>query len=147
MKIVLPVDMSEVTDFVVQESISVLKAMGGSVELVHVLQSIPEALIFDESLSVLPYTYGMEEIEADRKKLLARIKERFLREEIPCDIVLLDGDPADEILTYISQSNCDWVVMGSHGHGALYHLVLGSVSEKVIDKACCPVLVVKKQKK
>ncbi|MGM0444143.1 MAG: universal stress protein [Fibrobacterota bacterium] len=143
MKILLPVDMSEVTDSVIIEAVTVARAMNATIEVVHVLQAIPEAMIFEETLTVLPYTYAQKDIEDERRKLLGRIKKRIEDDGITCESTLLDGDPAEEVLDYAEKTNPDWIVVGSHGHGALYHLVLGSVSEKVVDKAACPVLVVK----
>jgi nucleotide-binding universal stress UspA family protein len=144
-KIVVAVDMSEVTDSMIREAIAVARAMDAEIEIVHVLQSIPEAMILNETFSVLPYTYAREDIEEDRRKILKKMQSAFAQEDISSDIILLDGDPADQILSQTEKTGADWIVIGSHGHGALYHLVLGSVSEKVIDRAPCPVLVVKKE--
>lgn len=62
---------------------------------------------------------------------------------IDCDIVLLHGRPADEIIRYADESDADLLVMGSRGLGALREFALGSVSHKVLVHASCPVLVVK----
>lgn len=62
---------------------------------------------------------------------------------IDCDIVLLHGRPADEIIRYADESGADLLVMGSRGLGALREFALGSVSHKVLTHVKCPVLVVK----
>lgn len=54
-----------------------------------------------------------------------------------------EGDPADEILRLADTLSCDLVVMGTHGKSGLERLLTGSVAEKVLRKANCPVLVVK----
>ncbi len=59
------------------------------------------------------------------------------------DIDLAEGDPATEILKVARQRHCDLIVMGTHGRTGLRHLLMGSVAERVIRKANCPVLTAK----
>jgi universal stress protein A len=54
-----------------------------------------------------------------------------------------DGDPAVEILGVAREARCDLIVMGTHGRTGLGRMLLGSVAEKVVRKAACPVLTVK----
>ena len=54
------------------------------------------------------------------------------------------GDAFVEILRYAADNAIDLIVMGTHGRGPVEHLLLGSVAEKVVRKASCPVLTVKK---
>ena len=56
---------------------------------------------------------------------------------------LADGDPALEILNAARQSQCDLIVLGTHGRTGLGRLLMGSVAEQVVRKAHCPVLTVK----
>jgi nucleotide-binding universal stress UspA family protein len=82
------------------------------------------------------------EIEAVRDRLgdisdRARAKGSSL---ISTDVAV--GDPAAEILVYAGSARPDLIVMGSRGHGRLAGLLLGSVVQKVIGLAPCPVLVV-----
>lgn len=57
--------------------------------------------------------------------------------------VELSGDPATEIVRFASEFGCDLIVMGTHGRSGLAHLALGSVTEGVLRRATCPVLVVR----
>ncbi len=143
MNILVPIDFSEVTDTVLSEAIRCAKAFNASLQLLHVLQPIPQALLFEEAMPVLPFNETLETIQADREKLLKKIEDHCHAEAIKTEIFIRDGSPADTILAVAEEVNSDRIILGSHGHGALYHLVLGSVSEKVIDKASAPVLVVK----
>jgi universal stress protein A len=61
----------------------------------------------------------------------------------PIEHRLEEGDPCAEILRVAQESQCDPIVMGTHGRTGLTHLLMGSVAEKVVRKATCPVLVVK----
>ena len=56
--------------------------------------------------------------------------------------LLLQGSAIEVILDESSKLKIDLIVVGSHGHGAVYHLIVGSVSEGVLQRSSCPVLVV-----
>ena len=62
---------------------------------------------------------------------------------IPVNHVLVEGDPATEIVRYTHDAGIDLVVMGTHGRTGLERLLMGSVAEKVLRDSPCSVLVVK----
>lgn len=68
---------------------------------------------------------------------------RPVNEAIPVRHVLLEGDPATEIVDYAREAGSDVIVMGTHGRTGLERLLMGSVAEKVMREAPCSVLVVK----
>jgi universal stress protein A len=59
------------------------------------------------------------------------------------DVEIAVGHPADTIVRLARERNADLIVMATHGRTGLGHLVLGSVAEKVVRLAPCPVLAVK----
>ncbi|MFM8885725.1 MAG: universal stress protein, partial [Chthoniobacterales bacterium] len=80
-----------------------------------------------------------ERIESERlRKLAAEISARGLASTSAVKF----GLPADEIISSAKDLGAGLVVMGSHGHGALYHLFTGSVVTGVLRRIDCPVLVV-----
>jgi nucleotide-binding universal stress UspA family protein len=68
---------------------------------------------------------------------------RPLNAGIPVQHVLLEGNPADEILRHATEARSDLIVLGTHGRTGLERLLMGSVAEKVLRGAPCSVLVVK----
>jgi len=82
--------------------------------------------------------------ESDTSQLWPQLQQ--LQDEAP-DVVMelriLEGEPAAEILGVVFDTNCDLVVMGTHGRTGLGRLLMGSVAEQVVRKALCPVLTVK----
>jgi nucleotide-binding universal stress UspA family protein len=64
----------------------------------------------------------------------------------PVHKVVRVGVPADEILEYINENGIDLVVIGSHGRSGLMHLLMGSVSEKVVRRAPCAVLIARESR-
>jgi nucleotide-binding universal stress UspA family protein len=63
--------------------------------------------------------------------------------EVPVEHRLADGDAAEEVLRAARETGSDLVVMGTHGRTGLRHLLMGSVAERVVRQAPCPVLTVK----
>src|SRR5437868_2230159 len=57
--------------------------------------------------------------------------------------LLAEGVPADEIIAFAKERNCDLIVMGTHGRTGLERVLMGSVAERVVRTAPCPVLTVK----
>lgn len=58
---------------------------------------------------------------------------------------VVSGRPEDEIVRYAFESTIDLVIIATHGRGGLAHAILGSTVEKVVRKACCPVLVIREK--
>ena len=63
-------------------------------------------------------------------------------ERIDATGLTVRGPPAKEILAQAKALDADMIIVGSHGFGAVFRLLLGSVSEKVLKHATCPVLIV-----
>jgi len=143
--ILVPVDFSSVTDAVVAEAAALARAQLGRVELLHVTQ--PPVITTEYA----PYLENISEImlvsEKAAAKQLARLEDQLKNEGIPSDTQLLTGAPVPHILRQAEEMKADYIVMGSHGHTALYDMLVGSITHGVLKKAACPVLVVPAQKK
>jgi nucleotide-binding universal stress UspA family protein len=103
--------------------------------ILHV--ELPPVVVYGNGV-VIPRSDG--DLEQTRAKLL-QIKppDDFIRVEHQ----LAEGDPATEILKVAEEKHCDLIVMGTHGWTGLNRLLMGSVAEKVVRKAPCPVLTIK----
>ncbi|HHO48029.1 MAG TPA: universal stress protein [Desulfobacteraceae bacterium] len=55
---------------------------------------------------------------------------------------VLTGDIAEEILAYAKNNNCNMIIMGTHGYKGLERILFGSIADKVVKNACCPVLTI-----
>jgi nucleotide-binding universal stress UspA family protein len=96
---------------------------------------------------VYVYTPGGEGDDgtgADRKYWRNQLEQiRPSNPEIPVSHVMLEGDPATEIVRYAADAGIDVIVVGTHGRTGVDRLLMGSVAEKVMREAPCSVLVVK----
>lgn len=107
---------------------------GGALELVHVVPR--DRLLFDAWVS-------KEEYMRFVRHSLTRFRARLtVPDGVLVEDVVLSGDPARELLSYAQRSGADLVAAGSHGHGFISRLVLGSVTTKLLRTATCAVLVI-----
>jgi len=84
-----------------------------------------------------------EQRQQEGREAVARTTAQLLREGIAVDGTVLDGEADDVIIKLAEEKGADLIVMGSHGRTGFGKVMLGSVSERVIGKAKCVVLVVK----
>lgn len=141
MKILLAVDGSPYTAKAVKYLASHLDWFQGERELhlLHVEPRIPlghaRAVVGSEAVE----NYYREESQA----ALAAAEKLLQKNGIPFQASYLVGDVAAEIQAYAKKNKIDMIVMGSHGHGALQSLVMGSVTAKVLATTSVPVLIVR----
>jgi nucleotide-binding universal stress UspA family protein len=80
----------------------------------------------------------------DREYWQSQLEQvRPVNTRIPVSHVLLDGDPADEIVRYAADAGINVIVIGTHGRTGPERAEMGSVAERVMREAACSVLVVK----
>jgi len=89
-----------------------------------------------------PVVLRRDHVEETLGQLRDLVPHEFAR---PWDVEVGSGDPADAILHAAEEHQADLIVMGTHGRTGLAHVFLGSVAEKVVRHASCPVLVARCQ--
>jgi nucleotide-binding universal stress UspA family protein len=137
-QILAPVDFSDSSADSLAYACALAEKFSAQLHVLHVLEDPADYARKAESWAVLPQLRDRLEREAQGK----------LEALGPTDAILEVrwGAPFLEILGYAKEHLVDMIVMGSHGHGAVKHLLLGSVAEKVVRKAGCPVLTVRDPK-
>jgi nucleotide-binding universal stress UspA family protein len=134
----VPVDFSPSADQALDYAIALGSKVQARLTLLHVIHAM--ALGVTDMGAALPPTY-LQELEADITQSLAAYLTRVQDAGLEGEIVIVHGLPFDEIVQVAKTKNVDLIVMGTHGRTGLSHLFLGSVAEKVIRLAPCPVLV------
>jgi nucleotide-binding universal stress UspA family protein len=142
--ILIPVDFSDVTEKVIASGAQVARAFGAKVCLLHVAASEPEFIGYEPGPQTVRDSVARHISEAHRMLHgLARDQESA---GLAATALVVQGYPVEKILSEAAKLGADLIVIGSHGHGMLHHLLVGSVTEGVLKKARCPVLVVPARK-
>jgi nucleotide-binding universal stress UspA family protein len=138
--ILVPVDFSDVTPQVINTARKFAAAFESRVILLNVAEPEPDFVGFDAG----PPTVRMA-VARDFKVEQQRLEELKMQcADSGADVTALhiQGPIVEKILHEVGEQQADLIIMGSHGHGAFYDLLVGSVTNGVIKGARCPVVVV-----
>lgn len=133
-RILVPVDGSTLQRAVVPHALAFAKLFDARVVLLRVLSPVLE--------KEPPRSVDDEEIENARHEL-REAAFKFSAAGVACLTLLEEGEAAPMILSVACEHDIDLIVMATHGRTGLAHVLLGSVAEKVVRKAPCPVLTIK----
>lgn len=145
MRILVPVDFSEITNATLRTAKRICEAHGGEVILFHAVSPVlymphPESL----SVDVIDVKV-LQDIEAKkRKEAEERLRglQEFLK-PVGSRILVEVGDPRDLILEAEERENPDIVIIGSHRKGLVERILIGSTAEKVVKHSLRPMIVIK----
>ena len=136
--VLVPIDFSPYAEQALDYAIALAQKLQARVTLLHVIQ---QPLGVGVDMAVWPSPAFFDELEAtimrDMEGYLARVTAAGLAGEI----VVMPGVPFQEILDTAKKRQVDLIIMGTHGRTGLSHVLLGSVAEKVVRLAPCPVLI------
>jgi nucleotide-binding universal stress UspA family protein len=141
-KILVPFDFSAPATHALDFAQRLAPVFGASVEALHVVTYMPDVQPIP-GLGAIPI--GAQPVDAMVADAEARLHEalavedtrhRYLRKRVGV------GDPRAQILAFAAAEDIDLIVMGTHGRSGAAHLLLGSVAERVVREADCPVLTV-----
>ncbi|MEY4938612.1 MAG: hypothetical protein RIQ93_347 [Verrucomicrobiota bacterium] len=138
--ILAPIDFSDVTDAVVKEAAALAKALNGRVILLTVLQP---PVVMTEYAALLDNIAELTAAgERNASNQLEKIERELKAAAIPTETSQTAGSPIAHIIEEAKVREADYIVMGSHGHTALYDLLVGSTTHGVLLRARCPVVIV-----
>jgi nucleotide-binding universal stress UspA family protein len=141
-KILIAVDLSDMSPEVFRQAHDLGRKFDSQLHLLHVVEPCIPAI-------PVPSATAYAELLADQQSRSATALDRLIAVE-PCPTCSVrevrTGQAAEEILRYAEQEGIDLIVMGTHGRTGLNRWLLGSVAQKVIQCAPCPVLIVRPPK-
>ncbi len=137
--ILAPVDFSAASEAVLTQAIALARALGGRVVLLTVIQ--PPVITSEYAALMENLSEVMAAGERNAARRLAELEGRARTAQVPVESVQLNGPPIRTILDQATQLGADYIVMGSHGHTALYDLLVGSTTHGVLLRATCPVVI------
>jgi nucleotide-binding universal stress UspA family protein len=134
--IIVPVDFSD-DSFVALDTARELADEPSNLHVIHVLPILEPADPGVIWATIDDHSRSQNAGEALQKELAQRGFD-------PLQVVIRFGDPGHEIAKYSQKVDAGLVIISSHGRSALEHLLIGSVAERVVRLAHCPILVLKK---
>jgi universal stress protein A len=140
-KILVPTDFSAHSKEAQAWAAELARRYEASLTLVHVYQPISYAL---PEGYVLPSANLLADLEVSLGHALDDAKKDLeASSRLRVDTALMQGVPFAEIVRFAREGSYDLIVLSTHGRSGLRHVLLGSVAEKVVRKAPCPVLTVR----
>ena len=163
-KILYATDLSENARYAFAYAVSLADLYGAKITLLHVLPEVSELMdkhvigYIDadrwQEIKAQHFEEAKEALIGKRKGHLAikdvlhqfseKVKEGQEGEGfITDDIIVERGNPVEQILKHVQERSCDLIVMGTHGHGTLEDVMLGSTARRVIRRSKIPVIVIR----
>lgn len=141
-RLLVPTDFSAVSDNALNQAIELAASNGASVHLLHVIDNAVFTAVYPDAVFVeLPGV--LERVTEDAETRLKEAAKTCAACKVPATTRVVIGPPAACIGEEAAAAGSDLIVMGTHGRGGVAHFVLGSVAERVLRTAQCPVLTVR----
>ena len=138
-KILCPVDHSECSYLALKYAISLALKDEAKLYLMHVIDT---RLYDTEIYKFSPYKLDEIDMNKIHEDLIKSLPEGTM-DVLEVETIVIKGIPFHEIINAATEIGADLIVIGTHGRTGLSHVVMGSVAEKVVRKASCPVLAVR----
>jgi len=140
--VLVPTDFSDASEAALLYGKAFVRAFGASMHVLHVVQEP-----FAQPWAVEAHGFALATMQEDwMREAKGRVQAILTPEErstYKAQLLTVLGHPVVEILEYPRTQAIDLIVMGTHGRGPLGHMLMGSVAERVVRKAPCPVLTVR----
>lgn len=141
--ILVPTDFGEAADAALAYGRALADRFGATIHVLHVADNVYLTSFGAETYAAIMPELQRDLEEAARKQLDELLIDSDKSGPPTKPIILTSSAPAFAIVDYAQKNDIDLIVMGTHGRGALAHLVMGSVAERVVRLAPCPVLTVR----
>jgi nucleotide-binding universal stress UspA family protein len=139
-RFLVPVDFSPYSEQALAYAIALATKQQARVTVLHVIHHVPMGV--SDAPSSLPYpALYLQELEAEVRQRLDTLHKQILEAGLAGEVLMRHGVPFQTIVDMARDQHMDLIVMGTHGRTGVHHLLMGSVAEKVVRLAPCPVLV------
>ena len=141
-RIVHPTDFSSASLPAFRKAVALAKENKATLIIVHVLPTLP--MVADAYMAASAYDEMLRAQRRQAEKAMDRLVKRARAAGVRASGHIVDfGAVSDAIVRFAKRQRADLIVMGTHGHGVLAKILLGSVAERVISRAPCPVMTVR----
>jgi universal stress protein A len=141
--ILVPVDFSPHAEHAFTYAATLAERFGAKLALLYVVDDSFATGGWSSEIYVPNVPELMENLIADADRRLATLKASAAALGLTAETAVIRGRPAHAIVEHAQNGGFDLIVMGTHGRTGMSHVVMGSVAERVLRKAPCPVLTVR----
>ena len=141
----VPMDFSAVSDELIDTAVTFARAFDGKVVLLHAVQS--QIITSEYALPAEAMREAMFAAETSAAATLIKSSDLFHAAGLAVESMVRHGPPVLAILDVAKEIKADFIIMGSHGHGKLYDLLVGSTASGVIKGARCGVIILPPKEK
>lgn len=147
-KILVPVDGSPVSQSAADMSIDLARQNNSEIKFITVVKVNEIARFSEGGIGyVIDYTKTNEELIKEQTRILDAAIDKYYSSSVPFEKKVLIGKPHDQILKYAEEENCDFIIMGRRDLSKIRRFFMGSVTQKVISNAKCPVMIINESMK
>ena len=141
-KILYATDFSKLSEWALGYAVYLARTCQAELHCVHVVDDSYQYWLTLDAAAI-PAGPPVEQIIEAAEKQLAEFASGKAPDDLAVTTKLLRGRPFIEIIRYARDNAMDLIVMGTHGHSGLTHILMGSVAEKVVRKSPCPVMTIR----
>jgi nucleotide-binding universal stress UspA family protein len=140
--VLVAIDFGEASETVLAYGRELARRFGATLHVLHVAENVVASAAGVEGFTVDLVALQREVEVSARKRLDAIVTDDDRRTLAATAVVQTSNSPALSIVSYARDAHIDLIIVGTHGRGGMAHLFMGSVAERVLRTARCPVLTV-----
>lgn len=140
-KILVPIDFSDYSKAALRYAVNFTKLFNAEIILIYVVE--PVIYPPDFSMGQIAIPTVTTEFDDRAKEELKKLAKNEIPSETNVTTILKTGKPFVEIIDTASELDVDIIIIATHGHSGVEHILFGSTAEKVVRKAPCPVLTIR----
>ncbi len=144
MKLLVAIDFSEITELILEKVEEIALKTGAKVWLIHVVQPEPDFIGYE--IGPDSERNFMAKRFRDKHVTIQEISERLKKRGINITPLLVQGPTVETIIEKAKKLNVDMIVSGSHGHGRMFYIMVGSNSKGLLKKSPVPLLIIPAKK-
>lgn len=140
-RILVPIDFSDYSKNALRYAVQFAKQFNSSMYLIYVIEPIIYPADFSMGQVAIPSMDA--DIQSRAEEELKNLAKNFIDPSIKVETIIKTGKPFVEINETAKEKDIDLIIIATHGHTGVEHLLFGSTAEKVVRKAPCPVLTLR----
>lgn len=140
-KVLVPVDFSDYSKSSLRYAVNFAKYFNADIYLVYVV----EPMVYPPDFSMGQIAIPSVDVEMDKRATeeLSNLAKKEIPPDLKSKVIVKTGKPYVEIIETAKEEDIDLIIIATHGHTGIEHVLFGSTAEKVVRKAPCPVLTLR----